>query len=134
MSADPYLTRKREVDDGGSSWSPPPCGSWKLNCDAAVDLKQSGNLYSSSSSDHNGQLVDGMARQTCLRSVAQCELLAIRHACLMADALNLNTVEIESDCKSVIQLCVSEGVPPWELLALICDVRSLASRRSLVFR
>ncbi|KAI7997135.1 hypothetical protein LOK49_LG10G00464 [Camellia lanceoleosa] len=84
--------------------------------------------------DHTGQLVDGMVRKTRLRSVARCELLAIQHACLMADALNLTIAKIESDCKSVIQLCVSKGVPPWKLLALLCDVRSLASRRSLAFR
>ncbi|KAL7161948.1 hypothetical protein ACSBR2_042429 [Camellia fascicularis] len=48
--------------------------------------------------------------------------------------LFLRPPEIESDCKSVIHLCVSEGVPPWELLAMICDVRSLASSKQLVFR
>ncbi|XP_028055940.1 uncharacterized protein LOC114260082 [Camellia sinensis] len=122
------------MNSGCSSWFPPPRGLWKFNCDAAVDLKHGMGTVVVLLRDHTGQLVDGMVRTTRLRFVVQCELLAIRHACLMADALNLTTAEIESDCKSVIQLCVSEGVPPWELLALICDVRSLASHRSLVFR
>ncbi|KAI7980312.1 hypothetical protein LOK49_Contig167G00003 [Camellia lanceoleosa] len=83
--------------------------------------------------DHLGKLVDGTACKIRVRSVAQGELLAIRTACLMASALNLNVVDIEGDCKAVIQLCVSEGVPPWELLALLGDVRSLAATRQLNF-
>ncbi|GMP33734.1 hypothetical protein CsSME_00006924 [Camellia sinensis var. sinensis] len=51
----------------------------------------------------------------------------------MVGALNLAAVDIESDCKSVIQLCVSEGVPLRELLALLSDVRSMATSRQLNF-
>ncbi|CAL5366655.1 unnamed protein product [Camellia sinensis] len=80
-----------------------------------------------------GILVDGMVCKVRVRSVAQGELLAVRHACLMAGALNLAAVDIESDCKSVIHLCVSEGVPPWELLALLSNVRSMATSRQLNF-
>ncbi|GMP56390.1 hypothetical protein CsSME_00020900 [Camellia sinensis var. sinensis] len=51
----------------------------------------------------------------------------------MAAAFDLTDVQIESDSQSVIHLCVSEGVPLWELLALLCDVRALASSRHLGF-
>ncbi|KAL7264102.1 hypothetical protein ACSBR1_002121 [Camellia fascicularis] len=89
----------------------------------AFDLKQGTGAVAVLLWDHLGLLVDGMACKIRVRSVAQGELLAVRQACLMAVALNRAAVDIESDCKSVIQLCVSEGVPPWELLALLSDVR-----------
>ncbi|KAL7243137.1 hypothetical protein ACSBR1_015538 [Camellia fascicularis] len=108
-------------------------GRWKFNCDAAFDLRQGTGAVAVLLRDHLGILVDGMACKIRVRSVAQGELLAVRHACLMADASNLAVVDVESDCKSVIYLCVSEGVPPWELLAMISDVRYLATNRQLNF-
>ncbi|KAI8031604.1 hypothetical protein LOK49_LG01G00240 [Camellia lanceoleosa] len=122
-----------EVARRGPSWTPPMHGHWKLNCDAAVDLKLGKGSVAVLVRDHMGQLVDGLVSKIRLRSVAQGELLAIRYACLMAAAFDLTDVQIESDSQSVIHLCVSEGVPPWELLALLCDVRALASSRHLGF-
>lgn len=121
------------VNNTGSAWVPPPRGKWKFNCDAAFDLRQGTGAVAVLLRDHLGILVDGMVCKVRVRSVAQGELLAVRHACLMAGALNLAAVDIESDCKSVIHLCVSEGVPPWELLALLNDVRSMATSRQLNF-
>ncbi|KAI8016851.1 hypothetical protein LOK49_LG04G00267 [Camellia lanceoleosa] len=48
-------------------------------------------------------------------------------------ALNLLRVEIESDNQSVISLCVSETVPPWDYSAIILDIRGLGSTHSLSF-
>ncbi|KAL7246469.1 hypothetical protein ACSBR2_001546 [Camellia fascicularis] len=121
------------VNNTRSAWVPPPRGKWKFNCDAAFDLRQGTGAVAVLLRDHLGLLVDGMISKIRVRSVAQGELLAVRHACLMAGALNLAAVDIESDCKSVIHLCVSEGVPPWELLALLSDVRSMATHRRLNF-
>ncbi|KAL7180298.1 hypothetical protein ACSBR1_043502 [Camellia fascicularis] len=91
----------------GSSYK----GQMEIYCNAAVDLKQSTGAVAILLWDKTGLLVDGMVQKIRLRSVAQRELSALRQACLMVVALNLAKVEIESDCKSVIHLCVSEGVP-----------------------
>ena len=101
------------MDNGGSAWLPPLRGKWKFNSDAAaVDLKQGTGAVAVLLLDHIGLLVDGMVCKIRVRSVAQGELLAVRHACLMAVALKLAAADIESECKSVIHLCVPEGVPP----------------------
>ncbi|KAI8001810.1 hypothetical protein LOK49_LG09G00893 [Camellia lanceoleosa] len=42
-----------------SSWVPPPRGHWKLNCDAAVDLKLGKGTVAVLLRDHSGNLVDG---------------------------------------------------------------------------
>ncbi|CAL5339656.1 unnamed protein product [Camellia sinensis] len=42
-------------------------------------------------------------------------------------------VEIESDNRQIIQLSVAETVPPWELSALILDIRWLASQHQMAF-
>ncbi|KAG5563336.1 hypothetical protein RHGRI_005922 [Rhododendron griersonianum] len=58
----------------------------------------------------------------------------LREACLFAKALNLSSVCIENDNAQLISLSVSELVPPWEALAIISDIRSLASDLRLSFR
>ncbi|KAL7255062.1 hypothetical protein ACSBR1_009261 [Camellia fascicularis] len=100
------------VNNRGFAWVPPLQGKWKFNCDAAVNLKQGTGAVAILLRDQMGLLVDGMVCKIRVRSVAQGELLAVWHACLMAVALNLARVEMESDHKFVIHLCVSEGVPP----------------------
>ncbi|KAL7189912.1 hypothetical protein ACSBR1_039536 [Camellia fascicularis] len=54
-------------------------------------------------------------------------------ACLMIQAHNLSNVEIESDNQLVIQLSVSEMVPPWEISAMILDIRAIALQFHLLF-
>lgn len=52
----------------------------------------------------------------------------------MATALGLKGVEAELDNKQAILLCVSELVPPWEVDALVCDIRELARLGDLLPR
>lgn len=52
----------------------------------------------------------------------------------MARALGLKSVEAESANKQAILLCVSELVPPWEVDALVCDIRELARLGDLSLR
>lgn len=106
------------VNSRGAAWVPSARGKWKFNCDAAVDLNQGTGAVAVLLRDHLGVLVDGVVCKVRVRSVAQGEILAIHQAWLLAVALNLVAVEFESDCKSVIHLCVSEGVPRGN--ALLC--------------
>lgn len=42
-------------------------------------------------------------------------------------------MSIESDCASLISLSVSELVPPWEVSALITDIRKIGADLELSF-
>ncbi|CAL5411534.1 unnamed protein product [Camellia sinensis] len=52
---------------------------------------------------------------------------------MFLQALGLSNVQVKSDCKSVIELCVSELVPPWKCLAFLYDIQSMGQASSLSF-
>ncbi|KAI8031740.1 hypothetical protein LOK49_LG01G00713 [Camellia lanceoleosa] len=90
-------------------WVPPLRGKWKFNCDAATDLSRGRGAVAVLLRDEKGHLVDGIAAKIRLATAIQDEASAVRLACAMARALNCANVEIDSDCKNVIQLCVRGG-------------------------
>ncbi|KAL7183556.1 hypothetical protein ACSBR2_025868 [Camellia fascicularis] len=83
--------------------------------------------------DCKGHLIEGDFQKVAVHSVMQGEALAVRKACLMAQALNLSKVEIASDNKTVILLCVSENAPPWDCAPIINDIRRLAESCNFSF-
>ncbi|KAF7148397.1 hypothetical protein RHSIM_Rhsim03G0084200 [Rhododendron simsii] len=110
-----------------SHWIPPGAGSMKINCDASwsKDLKRGwGGIILR---DYRGHLVDGRRFRILANSAFLAEASVLREACLFAKALNLSSVCIENDNAQLISLSVSELVPPWEALAIISDIRLLAS-------
>ncbi|KAL7206513.1 hypothetical protein ACSBR2_019265 [Camellia fascicularis] len=64
-----------------------------------------------------------------LKPTSQAEAYAVRLACRLAQAHNLDVVQIESDNQMIIKLYVSEKVPPWDSLAVLVDVRWMARNR-----
>ncbi|KAF7153144.1 hypothetical protein RHSIM_Rhsim01G0167200 [Rhododendron simsii] len=112
---------------------PPPPDMLKINYDASwIDSAQKswGGIILRNS---RGCLLDG--RRFCIsaNSAFIAEAFIFREACLFAKALNLQNVSIESDCASLISLSVSELVPPWEVLALITDIRKIGAELELSF-
>ncbi|GMP68593.1 hypothetical protein CsSME_00028156 [Camellia sinensis var. sinensis] len=53
---------------------------------------------------------------------------------MMAQACDLNSTIVESDCKEVIQLEVGETVPPWEGLAILLDICHLVRVENLLLK
>ncbi|KAG5541587.1 hypothetical protein RHGRI_021428 [Rhododendron griersonianum] len=95
-----------------SHWIPPGAGSLKINCDGSWsrDLKRGwGGIILR---DNRGHLVDGRRSRI----------------------LSTSAFLAENDNAQLISLSVSELVPPWEALAIISDIRSLASDLRLSFR
>ncbi|CAL5402107.1 unnamed protein product [Camellia sinensis] len=77
----------------------------------------------------------GLFRRKCASS-GECPICrkddeSVEH--LLFDCPWTKAVWFGSDNKSVISLCVSETVPPWEYSAIILDIRGLASSHSLSF-
>ncbi|KAI8032925.1 hypothetical protein LOK49_LG01G02685 [Camellia lanceoleosa] len=108
------------------AWTPPPFGCLKANCDVAIKPGTSNLCYSLCYSCCKGHLIEGDFQKVAVHSVMQGEALAVRKACLMAQALNLSQVKIASDNKSLILLCVLENAPPWDYALIINDIRCLA--------
>ncbi|KAI7988222.1 putative ribonuclease H protein [Camellia lanceoleosa] len=116
-----------------SEWIPANYGCFKINCDASFCQRNSTAAIAAVIRDSNGHLIDGNARTVSASSASQAEAYAVRMACLMVRGHKMSFVEIESDNQLVIKLCVSEQVPPWELSAIIMDIRSFASAYQLSF-
>ncbi|KAL7193372.1 hypothetical protein ACSBR2_025061 [Camellia fascicularis] len=108
-------------------------GNWKMNCDVAIDKGHGMGAIAALLRNRQGQLIEGLAQKVKLASVAQGEALAVRLACAMVHTVNLGLVEIEGECKSVIQLCVSEDAPPWDCGVIIEDIISMATGGGVSF-
>ncbi|KAL7241829.1 hypothetical protein ACSBR1_014420 [Camellia fascicularis] len=50
----------------------------------------------------------------------------------LLQTLGLSNIQVESDCKSVIDLSVSELDPPWDCLAIVHDIQAVAFSSSCV--
>lgn len=65
--------------------------------------------------------MNGVVGSAYITSLLQGELYAIRLACGMVKDMELNRVMIELNSQLAIKLSVSD--PPWEVMALVFDVR-----------
>lgn len=85
--------------------------------------------------DSNGCLIDCFGSKfnsPCLVLVA--EVLVVREACIFCIKGGLSGVCLESDSSGVVSWCIkSDGVPPWEIAAVVSDIQVLASRGDLSF-
>lgn len=101
----------------------PDHGKLKFNCDAVVSKDGRRAKVVVVLSDWRVNLVHGNVECAFISSPLQGELLAICLACGMVTDLKLNKVEIESDNQLAVKLSGSELVPPWEVMAVVLDVR-----------
>ncbi|KAG5561153.1 hypothetical protein RHGRI_004238 [Rhododendron griersonianum] len=115
-------------------WIPPVAGSLKINCDASWSKGLNRGWGGIILRDNRGNLIDGRRFKISATSAFLAEASVLREACLFAKALNLSSVCIENDNAQLISLSVSELVPPWEVLAIISDIRLLAREEGLSFR
>ncbi|XP_028083788.1 uncharacterized protein LOC114285008 [Camellia sinensis] len=114
-------------------WSPPGLGHFKLNCDASFTKDGSKASLAAILQNREGQLVDGRTSIVHVSSTLQGEAQAVRMACAFFQTLNLSQISVEGDSKTVIELSVSELVPPWDCMAIIHDIRSTKSRNNISF-
>ncbi|KAI8002785.1 hypothetical protein LOK49_LG08G03236 [Camellia lanceoleosa] len=109
-------------------WQAPNPGTYKINCDVAIKKGSSKASIAILLRDSGGRLIDGLTQSWRVSSSLQGEALACRCACQLAQARNLNMVEIKGDNKTVLFLCVSETDPPWDCNVIIGDIKSLVTR------
>lgn len=75
--------------------------------------------------------MNGVVGSAYITSLLQGELYAIRLACGMVKDMELNRVMIELNSQLAIKLSVSD--PPWEVMALVLDVRHFRNSSGLAF-
>ncbi|KAI7986748.1 hypothetical protein LOK49_LG14G00141 [Camellia lanceoleosa] len=115
-------------------WQPAPSGECKINCDASFNRCRSIATAAAIMRDSAGRVIDGLVSSFPASSTFVAEAHAVRMATMMAQAYDLNSTIVESDCKEVIQLGVDETVPPWEGLAILLDIRHLVSEGNLILK
>ncbi|GJU47905.1 ethylene-responsive transcription factor ERF011-like protein [Tanacetum coccineum] len=112
-------------------WIPPHCSQVKINCDAA--FKDSKAALAVVARDSTGSLiyVDGMPCSS--MSPLHAEVLAVHYACQLAFRRGWSQAIVESDCQTAITLSSTETIPPWNLAALVSDIRSWSANLKLSF-
>ncbi|KAI8551674.1 hypothetical protein RHMOL_Rhmol06G0204500 [Rhododendron molle] len=115
------------VEDVSSQWKAPGHGSVKLNCDVAVHRNGRDGVLRNS----EGELVNGQVINAKINSPLHGELVAIRLACGMVKSLGIRRAIVESDNQMAIKLSVSELVPPWDVAAVVLDIRQLCEEEEI---
>ncbi|GJX72138.1 G-type lectin S-receptor-like serine/threonine-protein kinase, partial [Tanacetum coccineum] len=61
------------------------------------------------------------------------DVLAVHYACQLAFRRGWSQAFVESDCETAITLSSTETIPPWNLAALVSDIRSWSTNLQLSF-
>nr|GEV17724.1 ubiquitin carboxyl-terminal hydrolase 9-like [Tanacetum cinerariifolium] len=105
--------------------------SVKLNCDAA--LKCSKADFGIVVRDSTGYLRYVLGKLCHAISPLNAEIIAVHYACSLASDRGWFNVTVESDSHLAISLACSEATPPWNLAALVDDIRLWANNMELSF-
>lgn len=99
----------------------------KVNCDVAVKPGTSKAAIAALLRDDKGNILDGQACLVQATSILQGEALAVRLAGSLLSANPIKEATIESDNQTIIKLCSTENVPPWECATIVDDIRKCSS-------
>ncbi|CAL5333984.1 unnamed protein product [Camellia sinensis] len=116
-----------------SGWTPPRVGTAKVNCDASFHGSSAKASAAAIMRNSKGQFIDGIVTSFFSASALQVEAVAVCLVCCLAQMHGLSLADIENDNQELIHLCVSETVPPWEIMAVVADIRSFARDRAWKF-
>ncbi|XP_058223256.1 uncharacterized protein LOC131332968 [Rhododendron vialii] len=119
------------AEDASSHWRAPDQGGLKINCDVAIKRNGRDAKCAAIIRDSRGAIVDGRVIDAKIVSSLHEELVAVRSACGMVKTMGLRGVTIESDNQKAIKLSVSELVPPWEVMAVVWDIRKLCQEEGI---
>ncbi|PRQ37612.1 putative ribonuclease H [Rosa chinensis] len=111
-------------------WSAPPSSFVKINFDGSVrrDSAASGFVIR----DHNGRPVIAATKCVGNSSTPVAEATALRDSLIAAKDKGFTRVEVEGDSKLVIDVVTGRVIPPWRLLKLIEDIRTIATSFSQI--
>lgn len=114
-------------------WTPPESGCFKINADANFNQFSSIARAGVVVRDSSAILLGGCGKAFYSLSPTAIEDFVVHIAIQFVIRRNFLPCMIESNSKVVVQLCSSHNPPPWELKALIHDLRLLFFSRSFNF-
>ncbi|KAL5832096.1 hypothetical protein ACOSQ4_017450 [Xanthoceras sorbifolium] len=116
----------RPVCSGSVGWSPPPCGSLKLNCDAAVRIDKNFIGVGAAIRDSSGHVVVASSHLLSgFFSPKIGEFLALTEGLLLASHHSLQVSLIETDASNVAAGVLSKSVCLGPAGAIVNDIKVL---------
>lgn len=103
-------------------WQPPSGDAVKVNIDAATNLDIQKGAIAVIVRDSGGNMLTGISKKIHCNCAIQAEAFALREAILLIEALGLHQVEIESDCKPIVDCFKSDNIP-WQILSIVQDCK-----------
>ncbi|KAL6185385.1 hypothetical protein ACLB2K_041519 [Fragaria x ananassa] len=104
-------------------WSPPPSNWVKINFDSSVRSKAVAGGFNLKI--EAGKPLVATAFNSGVASVPLVETFALRNSLVCAKEKGLSKIEVESDFKLVIDIANGVCDPPWRLLKIFQDFKSL---------
>ncbi|XP_043705603.1 uncharacterized protein LOC122655475 [Telopea speciosissima] len=129
MSSNPCVSP--EGDDRGRDhisqlWIPPPVSVLKINCDAALPKGSTEGGLGLIIRDHTGAQHCALSIPYRFGSIIQGELLAIRHALMVARDMRLDRLQVESDSRDAVMFINGQKGPTTEVMELVSNIQRLS--------
>lgn len=99
-----------QIGNSTIGWTPPPIGSWKLNCDGSVRRNGREAGCGGILRDSSGNFVFGFTSKLQSCSVVEAELWGIFHGTSIACSRGFNNLIVETDSFEAAQLLLNNGV------------------------
>ena len=107
-------------------WRPPDIGIVRINTDAAVPIKLAGAGLGMVARDSHGNLVEARGIRKYSRGGAELEEAdAIRQGLVMAKEAGWREIEVQSDCKAVIERIHTKGREEAPIGTIMEDIKQL---------
>lgn len=113
-----------QVPSGPIPWRPPPTGYMKLNVDASYNKEAKIGYAGILGRNEDGLVVLGLTKKFPVSSPLLAEALAMREAVQVAANFGLPKIILESDCLSLIQVCMEQS-QIGEINAVVTDIIQL---------
>ncbi|XP_043710514.1 uncharacterized protein LOC122659471 [Telopea speciosissima] len=110
------------------NWISPPVGYRKVNCDATLRNRSSKGGLGFIFRDHRSYQVKAISIPHHFKLAVRGEAIVIRCALIEAVAVGFANLQVESDCKEVIDYIHDQNQHPlYEFSTIISDIRRLSS-------
>ncbi|KAL6211745.1 hypothetical protein ACLB2K_016968 [Fragaria x ananassa] len=106
-------------------WNPPSHGRIKINFDGSVQGNSAAGGFILRT--ENGNSLTAASFYSGTTTIPVAEAMALRNSLICAKSRGITKIEVEGDSKLVIDVVNGVSTPPWRLLKLIQDIKTLSN-------